>query len=136
CPLFTVRPFARHDRDRLASLVNRHVAAVLPGGAIPTATLLSQMERDTTEPIIDPWVIDRHTLVGIAADRVVAAAHLKRYGHEAHVAEGFRDLGMIDWIVCEPAHLDVGAALLEAAHEQFRQWDSREWSADGTLPCL
>ena len=29
------------------------------------ATLLSQLERDTSEPIVDPWVIDRRTLVAV-----------------------------------------------------------------------
>ena len=47
---------------------------------MPVATLLSQMERDTREPIVDPWIVDRYTVVAIEADHVVAAAHLVRYG--------------------------------------------------------
>ncbi len=42
------------------------VAAVLPGAAIAVAVLLSQMERDSSEYIIDPRVVDRHTLVAVA----------------------------------------------------------------------
>lgn len=131
-----VRPFARHDRDGLTSLVNRHIAALLPGGAVPVATLLSQMERDSTEAIIDPWVIDRHTIVGFEADRVVAAAHLKRYGAEQRVSESHRDAGAIDWFVCDPAEIGTGAQVLQAAFAHLRRWGVRIWYADGNLPCL
>lgn len=131
-----VRPFVRADRDGLTSLVNRHVAAVLPGGAVPTSVLLSQLERDAHEYIIDPWVIDRHTIVGIERDRVVAAAHLKRYGRDERVSESYRDVGDIYWFVCDPKALDVGRAVLEAACGRLAHWGVRTWYADGTLPCL
>lgn len=72
-PVPEIRPFARHDRDGLTSLANRHIAAVTPGASIPVSVLLSQMERDTAEVIVDPWVVDRHTIVGIAEDRLFAA---------------------------------------------------------------
>ena len=131
-----VRPFARHDRDGLTSLANRHIAAVLPGGAVPVATLLSQMERDTAESIIDPWVIDRHTIVGIRADRVVAAAHLKRYGTDDRVSASFHDSGVIDWLICDPGELAVGALVVRAAMAHLSGWGVRIWYGDGTLPCL
>lgn len=35
--------FARQERDQLTSLANRHIGAVLPGGAEPVATLLSKL---------------------------------------------------------------------------------------------
>lgn len=95
-----VRPFARQDRDQLLSLVNHHIATVLPGGSIPVSTLLSQMERDQGEYVIDPWVTERHTIVGLQRDRVAAAAHLKRYGTDPRVSESYSDAGSIDWIVC------------------------------------
>ena len=56
-----IRPFARHDRDQLTDLVNAHIKAIIPGCSIPVATLLSQMERDPGEYIVDPWVIERET---------------------------------------------------------------------------
>ena len=77
-----IRPFARHDRDQLADLVNAHVKAIIPGCSIPVATLLSQMERDPGEYIVDPWVIERETWVAIEADRLVTAVHLHRYGSD------------------------------------------------------
>ena len=142
--MYEVRPFARHDRDGLTALVNQHVAAVLPGGAIPVSVLLSKIERDTTEPLLDPWVVDRHTIVGVERDRVVAAAHLKRYGTDDRVSESYQDRGEIDWFVSLPhgshftrsAHTATGAAVLESAIAQLRAWDCREWGADGNLPCL
>ena len=131
-----VRPFSRHDRESLTSLANRHVAAVLPGGAIPVSTLLSKMERDTTEPILDPWVIDRHTLVGIHGERVMAAVHLKRYGTDNTVSPGYRNAGMIDWIICDPTRTEIGAEVLRAAAAHLSSWNVRVWYADGNLPCL
>lgn len=131
-----VRPFARHDREGLTSLANRHIAAVLPGGSVPVAALLSQMERDSAEPIIDPWVVDRHTVVGLESDRVVAAAHLKRYGTGARVSSALSDAGVVDWLLCDPGQAAAGSAVLDAAMAQLRTWGVRVWYADGTLPCL
>jgi len=131
-----VRLFARQDRDQLLSLVNHHIAAVLPGGSIPASVLLSQMERDTAEYVIDPWVVGRHTIVGLERDRVVAAAHLKRYGEDLRVSASYSGAGSVDWLVCWPDHLAAGRLVLEAALGQLRAWDVRVWFADGSLPCL
>lgn len=131
-----VRPFARHDRDGLTALANRHIAAALPGGSVPVATLLSQMERDSAQYVIDPWVIDRGTFVGLEADRVVAAAHLKRYGTDANISDDYRDAGEIAWLICDPSHLDVGEAVLHAAMRHLSGWNVRVWYADGSLPYL
>lgn len=131
-----VRLFARHDRDGLTALANRHIAAVLPGGTVPVATLLSQMERDVGEYIVDPWVIDRCTVVGLEVDRVVGAAHLKRYGVDERVSPSYRDAGEISWFVCDPSYQEIGAAVLEAAMVRLAEWDVRIWYADGALPCL
>jgi GNAT superfamily N-acetyltransferase len=108
----------------------------MPGGAVPVATLLSQMERDTGEPIVDPWVLDRHTIVGIDAQRLVAAAHLKRYGGDERVGPAYRDHGEIAWIICEPSNPATGAAVLDAAMSHMASWRSKLWGADGNLPCL
>jgi len=131
-----VRPFARHDRDGLASLANRHIAAVLPGGAVPVATLLAQMERDRAEYIVDPWVIERQTIVGLEADRVVAAAHLKRFGSDDRTSENYRNAGLIDWLISDPSHRAAGAAVVEGCLAQLKAWRTRLWYADGNLPCL
>ena len=133
--MLQVRPFARHDRDGLSHLANAHVAAVIPGGAVPTARLLGQLERDPDEYVVDPWVIDRHTLVAVDADRVVAAAHLVRYGGGEPVSPDYHDAAEITWLVCWPDSLPAGRAVLDAALDRMRAWGSRTWYANGNLPC-
>jgi len=129
-----IRPFARHDRDQLCDLVNAHVKAVVPGCSVPVATLLSQMERDPAEYIVDPWVIERATLVAIEADRLVAAVHLHRYGSDASVGPALRDAAGINWIVCWPADIDAGRQLLCAAVEHAERWNPRVTVLDMSLP--
>ena len=131
-----VRLFERHDRHGLTTLANRHIAAVLPGGAVPVATLLSQMERDVAEAIVDPWVVDRATIVGIEAERVVAAAHLKRYGFDERVSDSYRAAAEVAWFIAEPSEVEAGHAVLAAAMEHMGRWQARVWYADGGLPCL
>src|SRR5262245_13843000 len=74
-----VRPFRRSDRDQLTMLINSHAAAVVPGMAVSVSTVLSSLERQPGEFIVDPWVSERATLVAEQQDRIVAAAHLLRY---------------------------------------------------------
>jgi len=131
-----VRPFIRSDRDGLAALANRHIAAVLPGGGVPIASLLSQLERDAHEPIVDPWVSDRHTVVAVNRDHLVGAAHLKRYGTDERISESYRNFGEIVWIVFDPLEQDAGRAVIDAAMAHLTSWGVREWGADGNLPCL
>lgn len=132
-----IRPFARHDRDQLLSLANHHIACVLPGGSIPASTLLAQMERDTHEYVTDPWVTERRTIIGAAADRLVAAAHLKRYGAPTpSVSASYADAGVIAWLICWPDHVDTGRDVVGAALDQLHEWQTRIWYADGSLPCL
>jgi hypothetical protein len=78
-PAIEVRPFRRPDRDQLAALVNAHAAAVVPGAGVSVATVLSHLERQPGETIVDPWVAERVTLVAEQHHAVVAAAHLLRY---------------------------------------------------------
>ena len=106
-PDIQVRPFSRADRDQLTALVNAHIQAVVPGVAVSVNTVMSQLERDPGEFIVDPWVTERATLVAGQRGRVVAAAHLLRYGTDE----------------------DVQACL-----DQLRSWEVDRWEADGTLP--
>ena len=129
-----VRPFARRDREQLARLVNAHVAVVLPGGYVPPATLLNDLEHPLGEFIIGPWVTDMATFVAIERDRVVAAAHLRRYGADERVSADYRNAGEIIWLLCWPNHLDAGRAVRDAAIGHLVAWDVRVQYADGTLP--
>ena len=65
-----IRPFNRSDRDQLAALVNAHVAAVVPGASVSVNALLSRLEREPAELIVDPWVVERRTVVAVERDAV------------------------------------------------------------------
>ena len=129
-----IRPFARHDREQLTSLVNAHIKAVIPGWSIPTAALLNQMEREPGEYIVDPWVIDRETWVAIERDRVAAAAHLHRYGADAPVGPAYRNAAAISWYVCWPDHLEAGHHLMAAMVKRLDAWSPRMQYLDVSLP--
>ena len=49
-----VRPFRRADREQLTALVNDHIQAVVPGVSVSVNTVMSQLERDPGEFIVDP----------------------------------------------------------------------------------
>src|SRR5713101_9807895 len=95
----SVRPFQRGDREQLTALVNAHAAAVFPGASISVNAVMSQLEREPGEFIVDPWVSERMTLVAEQRQRVVAAAHLLRYADDARVSESYRDAGEIRWFL-------------------------------------
>jgi GNAT superfamily N-acetyltransferase len=129
-----IRPFLRQDREQLTDLVNAHVKAVIPGCSVPVATLLSVMERDPGEYIVDPWVIERETWVAIEDDRLVAAVHLHRYGSDASVGPALNDAAGINWLVCWPANIDAGHDLMRLAVQRLDRWKPRVSMLDISLP--
>ena len=129
-----IRPFQRSDRDHLTGLVNAHVQAVVPGGAVSVNALMSQLEREPGEQIVDPWVVERRTLVAVERDAVVAGAHLLRYGDDERVGESYRGLAEIRWLVCRPDAMDAGADLVAACIETMDGWGALRQAADGALP--
>lgn len=139
-PETQVRPFARSDRDQLTTLVNAHLSAVVPGASLSVSALLSHLERDPGEFIVDPWVSRRHTLVAEQRSRVVAAAHLLRYSASPSVSPTYRDSAEIRWLVCWPAApfwpdaSAAGVALVDACLRQFDSWGVLRTYADGSLP--
>jgi ribosomal protein S18 acetylase RimI-like enzyme len=135
-----VRPFRRADREQLTSLVNAHIQAVVPGVSVSVNTVLSQLERDPGEFIVDPWVAERMTLVAEQRGRVVAAAHLLRYGAGEEVGESMRGAGGINWLLYWPEasywpdSRAAADALMTACLGQLGRWRVTRWYADGTLP--
>jgi GNAT superfamily N-acetyltransferase len=135
-----IRPFVRGDREQVTSLVNAHIAAVVPGVSVSVQALLSQLEREPGEYIVDRWVRERVTLVAEQRGRVVAAAHLLRYGDGEDTGEHYRDAGEIRWLVCWPDApywpdaSAAGEALAVACHAQFQRWGVGRRLADGALP--
>ena len=135
-----VRPFRRPDREQLTALVNAHVQAVVPGVSVSVNTVMSQLERDPGEFIVYPWVAERGTLVADQRGRVVAAAHLLRYGTGAEVGETIRGAGEINWLLYWPEASDwpdstaAADALMAACLDRLRSWEVEHWHADGALP--
>jgi GNAT superfamily N-acetyltransferase len=144
-PPISVRPFRRSDCHQLADLVNAHAAAVVPGLGASVATVLSQLEREPGEFIVDPWVTDRVTLVAEQHDRVAAAALLLRYAADERVGSHYRGAGEIRWLLfwpegpnrVNPHWSDAGAAaaaLISACISQFADWGIASPGAGGELP--
>jgi GNAT superfamily N-acetyltransferase len=139
-----VRPFRRNDREQLTRLVNAHAEAVVPGMSVSVNTVLGSLERRPEEPIVDPWVSERVTLVAEQRGRVAAAAHLLRYFPDERAGPAYRDAGEICWLLYWPLAPDgnpwwpdaTGAAeeLLAACTEVFRGWGVIRQHAGGELP--
>jgi GNAT superfamily N-acetyltransferase len=131
-----IRPFQRSDREQLTALVNAHIGAVVPGVSVSVNVLMSQLEREPDEGIVDPWVIERRTLVALEREAVVAGAHLLRYGADDRVGDSYRDAAEIRWLVFSPAATEAADALLAAAVEVLDAWRPAKRWADGSLPAL
>ena len=139
-----VRPFRRADRDQLTQLVNAHAEAVVPGMSVSVNTVLSSLERQPGEFIVDPWVSERVTLVAEQRNRVAAAAHLLRYYPDDRAGASARDAGEIRWLLYwplapagNPFWPDVtgsAEALIAACADIFGRWGVTRQHADGELP--
>jgi hypothetical protein len=64
----------------LRDLVNAHLTLLVPGWALTNDFIASHLWRNPGQAITDPWVSERLTLCALDGDRLVAAAHLLRYG--------------------------------------------------------
>lgn len=135
-----VRPFRRSDRDQLAHLVNAHAQAVVPGLAMSVNAVMSQLENEPGEFIVEPWVVDRAALVVEQRGRITAAAYLVRYGDDESVGQALRGVGEIRWLIFWPDapfwpdSAETGRAVAEAALATMRRWGVHRVRVDGTLP--
>jgi GNAT superfamily N-acetyltransferase len=133
-PPITVRPFQRADREQLTELVNAHIGAVVPGWAVSVSAVMSQLEREPGEFVVDPWVAERAALVAVQRDAVVAGAYLKRFRSDDDVGRDFVNAGSIEWLVFWPHLGEPGAALMDACLAQLDAWGVATRYADGSLP--
>jgi GNAT superfamily N-acetyltransferase len=131
--MIAIETYRPEQLAQVQALVNAHLGALLPGWAVPEALIASQIQRNPGEYVVDPWVIARITICAIEAQRVVAAAHLLRYGSGPEVSEFCTNIGTIDWIVAWPDAGEAAAALLAATHQQFEVWGVRKVWADVAL---
>jgi ribosomal protein S18 acetylase RimI-like enzyme len=139
-----VRPFRRDDREQLTRLVNAHAEAVVPGMSVSVNTVLGSLERRPAEPIVDPWVSERVTLVAEQRGKVAAAAHLLRYFSDERAGSAYRDAAEILWLLYWPLAPDgnpwwpdaTGAAeeLLTACAGVSGRWGVTRQYAGGELP--
>jgi GNAT superfamily N-acetyltransferase len=133
-PPIEVRPFNRSDREQLTGLVNAHVGAVVPGVSVSVNAVMSQLEREPGEEIVDPWAVARTTLVAIVDDRVAGAAHVVRYAGDERVSDFYRDTAEIRWLVFRPGDEEPADALLAGCVAAMAAWGAGRMYADGALP--
>ena len=133
-PSIEVRQFHRRDREQLADIVNAHIGAVLPGVSVSVNAVMTQLEREPGEVVVDPWAVARATFVAIERDRVAAAAHLVRYGDDARVSASYRDVAEIRWLVFLPGDDAAADAVVARGLAEMDAWRVRRTYADGTLP--
>jgi GNAT superfamily N-acetyltransferase len=130
-----IEQFQPAHLPQIQALVNAHMSALVAGWALPEAFIASRLQRDPGEYVVDPWVAARMTLCAIERQRVVAVAHLLRYGGGVEVGPAYRNNGEIAWLLAWPDAADYAAALLKAAGDQFVRWGSGEvWALETCLP--
>jgi GNAT superfamily N-acetyltransferase len=143
-PSIEVRPFHRRDREQLTDLVNAHAGAVVPGIGVSVSTVLSDLERQPGEAIVDPWVSERATLVAEQHDRVMAAAHLLRYHADERAGKAYRGAGGIRWLLFWPVApagnpywpdaTKAAETLIAACVRRLEEWGVTSQGAEGELP--
>ena len=132
-----VHPFEPNYLPQLRELVNHHLSAVVPGWTLPDEAVAAHLERDYGEYVTDPWVTERTTLLATEGWRVLAAAHLPRYGEGEEVGKDFRGAGEIGWLLSLPERPEAASTVLSAARERLCSWSvSRELVSGGGLPVV
>ena len=106
---------------------------MVPGVSVSVNAVMSQLEREPGEYIVDPWVAERTTLVAVERERVVAAAHLRRYADDDRVSESFRGAGEIYWLLCWRNATGAGNELAQRCIAQLDAWGAERKYA-GELP--
>jgi GNAT superfamily N-acetyltransferase len=109
---------------------------VIPGIAVSVNTVLSQLEREPNEAIVDPWVIERRTLVAVDRDAIAAGALLHRFGSDDRVGRDYRNAGEIRWLVYGPSSVEAGDALMRACLTTMDEWRVDKQYAAGELPSI
>jgi GNAT superfamily N-acetyltransferase len=129
-----IEPFHSLLLRQLQQLLNAHLSALAPGWALSQDYIQAKLQRNPDEPLVDPWVIERNTLCAVENARLVAAAHLLRFGSGAEVGGFYQNAGEIAWLFAWPDATPATAALLAAAQGQMRAWNVRVvWAEMGSL---
>ena len=119
----------------LRALIDNHLSTVVPGWAMTDGAVAAHLNRHPGEPVTDPWVTKRATLLVSEGWAVLAAAHLLRYGDGNEVGEHFRGAGEIGWLLSVPGRTEPAAAVLSEARKRLGLWGvRREEVCSGGLP--
>lgn len=130
-----VQPYEPAYLPGLRALVNHHLSAVVPGWALTDGAVAAHLYSNHGEPVTDPWVIERTTLLATEGWGVIAASHLLRYGDGEGVGERFRGAGEIGWLLSVPGRPEAAAAVLSEAQGTLASWGvGREEVCSGGLP--
>jgi len=143
--MLRVESFVTSHLPGLQSLFNCHLSAVVPGWTLPAHVIAESLERDPCEYVTDPWVVERRTLCAVERGRVLAAAHLLRYGSGPEVSEGFRSAGALEWFLAWPpapssryvfaySFDEAAEAVLAAAVKQLSSWEVTRQYGGTNLP--
>ena len=130
-----IREFHEDDLPQLTLLINLHISMIIPEWGLPSAYIRSHLDAHPEQYVIDPWVIERKTLLAFDGEKLVAAGHLLRYGIDEKVSDNYKNTGDIAWFVAYPDAMSEARDLLEACVKQMREWGLDSISAwDSGLP--
>ncbi len=125
-----IEPLDRSHLPQVLALANSHLGTVIPGWSLTPEYFWEHLKRNPQEYIVDPWVVERKSMVGIVNDRVCAAAHLLRYDEDTP----YKGMGVVDWILFWPAKREAGLALLNECRLQMNAWQVADHQISGPLP--
>ncbi|MBN2390518.1 MAG: GNAT family N-acetyltransferase [Anaerolineae bacterium] len=109
----------------LQALINAHLEMAIPGWALSVEYIAEHLTHHPEQRVLDPWVVERRTFFSVKDERVLAAAHLLRYGDTDEVAPDYRNAGDIAWLLFTLGAEADGRELLTAARQQMRAWNVR-----------
>lgn len=130
--MITIEHLRPEHMTHVTTLLNTHVGAIVPGWAVPEPWLAEKLRRNAGENVVDPWVIERVTLVAIERQSVEAAVHVLRYGSGPEVNPPYHGVVEVDWLLAWPNAASAAAELLRAVAEQARAWGAKAtWLGGG-----
>ena len=123
-------PLDRSHLHQTLALVNSHLGTLIPGWSLTPDYFWERLKSNPEEYVVDPWVVERKSIVGIVRDRVCAAVHLLRYGDDTR----WSGVGEIAWILFLPKEREAGAAVLSECRRQIKAWQVTKEQISVSLP--
>ena len=133
--LIIIESLQQEHLDQVQALINAHLSTLVAGWGLPLSFIAERLQRNPGEFIVDPWVRERLTLCALVEQRVVAVAHLHRYGTSPEVGPFYQGAGDLAWFLFWPDAQDSAISLLAAVRRQLAIWGvTREYAWDAGLP--